>query len=273
MSARIDAHIARLKARGWEWPIPWAAVELIARKEDCRLDAYPCIAGKPTIGWGETQGIRLGMRWTEDQADARFHQQLRKYAARVDALCKIDPTANQLGALTCFAYNVGFGDPKAKPPIPGFETSTVLRQHNAGNPDAASRAFGLWNKATVGGVLQEVRGLTLRRAAEAAMYLTPEDDAPGERMPQAVAAESSLAKSPIAQGGAVTVAAGAVTGASTIAEQLGEASGTLASVKSVAAQVVEFVGMPPSAILALVLIGAGVAVYHWRAKQRAEGWA
>lgn len=273
MSARVDAHIARLQARGWDWPIPWAAVELIARSEDCRLDAYICLAGKPTIGWGETDGIRMGMRWTEDQADARFVQQLRKYAARVDALCKIDPTANQLGALTCFAYNVGFGDPKATPPIPGFETSTVLRQHNAGNPDAASRAFGLWNKATVNNVLQEVRGLTLRRAAEQALYLTPEPDAPGERMPQAVEAESSLTSSPMVRDGAVATVGGAALAVAPLAEQLGQASGLVSTIKTFAQQVADFVGVPPLLIVAGVLVYVGVNGIRWRLRQRTQGWA
>lgn len=264
MSTRIDGHIARLKARGWDFGIPWAAVELIGRREDCRLVAYQCIAGVWTCGWGETAGVTPDMRWTEDQADARFLQQIRKYAERVEVFCTRAPTPNQLGAMTSLAYNIG---PQA------FARSTVLRQHNAGNTDAASRAFGLWNKAKVNGVLQEVRGLTLRRAAEQALYLTPDEEAPGERMPQAVAAESSLAKSPIAQGGAVTAGAGVLTGATSIAGQLEGASGTLGSIKAVADQVVQFLGLPPGVLLSIVLVGAGFAVYHWRAKQRAEGWA
>jgi lysozyme len=264
VSTRIDAHIARLKARGWDFGIPWAAVELMGRREDCRLVAYQCIAGVWSIGWGETEGIAPDMRWTEDQADARFLQQIRRYAAKVDALCTVPPTPHQLGAIVSLAYNIG---------LQAFARSTVLRQHNAGNHDAASRAFGLWNKARVNGVLQEVRGLTLRRAAEQALYLTPDEEAPGERMPQAVAPETSLAKSPIAQGGAVTAGAGVLTGATSIAGQLEDASGTLSSVKAVADQVVQFVGLPPGVLVAVVMVGAGFAVYHWRAKQRREGWA
>jgi lysozyme len=273
VSARTDAHVARLKARGWDWPIPWETVEQIARKEDCRLDAYPCIAGKPTIGWGETENIRLSMRWTEDQADARFHQQVRKYAARVDSLCAIDPTPNQLGAMTSLAYNIGFGDPDANPPVPGFRTSTVLRQHNAGNPEAASRAFGLWNKATINGALQEVRGLTLRRAAEATLYLTPEPDAPGERMPQAVEAESTMAKSPIVRDGAFATAGGAALAVAPLADQLGQASGLVATVKAFAQQVSDFIGVPLPYIAAGVVIYAGVNVIRWRLRQRQQGWA
>lgn len=264
MSARIDAHIARLKGRSWDWPIPWSAVELMARREDCRLVAYQCIAGVWSIGWGETAGVTADMRWTEDQADARYLQQVRKYAARVEALCTVEPTPNQLGAMTSLAYNIG---------LAAFAKSTVLRQHNAGNFDAAARAFALWNKARIGGVLQAVRGLTLRRAAEAALYLTPDDDAPGERMPQAVEAESKLSASPIARGGVVTAGAGVATAATTIAGQLDGANATLASVKAIADQAVQFIGLPPGLLLAGVLIAAGWVVYHWRREQREQGWA
>lgn len=264
MSARIDAHIARLKGRSWDWPIPWSAVELMARREDCRLVAYQCIAGVWSIGWGETAGVTADMRWTEDQADARYLQQVRKYAARVEALCSHEPTPHQLGAMTSLAYNIG---------LAAFAKSTVLRKHNAADFDSAARAFALFNKARIGGALQVVRGLTLRRAAEAALYLTPDDDAPGERMPQAVEPESSIAASPIARGGALTAGAGVATAATTIAGQLDGANTTLDSVKAIADQAVQFLGLPPGLLLAGVLVGAGWAVWHWRAKQRAEGWA
>lgn len=263
MSTRLDSHVARLKARNYAWPIAWEAVELMARREDCRLAAYQCIAGVWSIGWGETSGVTPDMVWTEDQADAHFLQQLRKYAARVEGMCTVPPSAHQLGALTSLAYNIG---------LAALAKSTVLRKHNAGDFDAAARAFALWNKARVAGVLQPVRGLTLRRAAEAALYLAPTDDAPGERMPQAVEAESSLAKSPIAQGGAITTAVGVVAGAKGLTDSLAGATGTLASVKAFGDQVGEFLGLPPLLLLAGVLIAAGFTVMKWRKRQREEGW-
>ena len=264
MSNRIDTNIARLRDRGWTWPIAWEAVELIGRREDCRLSAYQCLASVWTIGWGETQGVTPDMRWTPDQADARFLQQIRKYAARVEALCTVPPNENQLGAMVSLAYNIGLG---------GIEKSTVMRRHNGSDFDAAARAFALWNKARVGGVLQEVRGLTLRRAAEAALYLTPVDGAPQERMPQSVEPESETAASPIAKGGAITVAAGAATGLGALTDQFGAASVFLGSLKGIGAEVADFIGLPPKALLAALLIGVGVWVWKWRKKQREGGWA
>ena len=96
---------------------------------------------------------------------------------------------------------------------------------------------------------------------------------PKERIPQAVEGESSLSASPIARGGAVTVATGAVAGASSLADQLGGVSGTLATAKEFAGQMVDFIGMPPGMIGAVVLVLAGYYVMRWRKRQRDEGFA
>jgi len=263
---RTDQAIARLRARALDWPIPWCAVEDMARREDCRLTAYRCPAGIWTVGWGETEGVTADMRWTGDQADARLHQQLRRYAAKVEAMLTEHANENQLGALVSLGYNIGLG---------ALAGSTVLRQHNAGQFANAARAFGLWDKARdpATGELRPLAGLTARRAAESALYLTPPAGAPADRMPQAVAGESPLSASPIARGGAVTAAAGAATAGATVVDKLGEASGMLSGVRGLAQQVVEAVGVPPGVLLAIVLIGAGIAVMKWRAKQREQGWA
>lgn len=261
---RIDTHVARLQAHGWGWPIPWEAVEALARNEDCRTSAYLCPASVWTIGWGETMGVTADMRWTEDQADARFLQQVTKYTHRVEALLTAPANANQLGALVRLAYNIG---------LQGLAGSTVLRQHNAGNFDAAARAFGLWNKARVGGVLQVLNGLTLRRAAEAAMYLSPVGDAPAPRMPQAVAPESTLAKSPMARDGVLAAGSGAALAVPTMADHLGQASGLVATVKGIAQQAADFIGVPPLLIVAAVLVYVGFNEVRWRRRQRQEGHA
>ena len=36
---------------------------------------------------------------------------------------------------------------------------------------------------------------------------------------------------------------------------------------------VDTLGVPPGAILPLVMIGAGALVIYWRRRQRSEGWA
>ena len=92
-------------------------------------------------------------------------------------------------------------------------------------------------------------------------------------MPQAVTAESSLARSPINAGGAAAIGMGGLTAVTQVADQVQEASGVLATVKASVAQVADFVGVPPGVLLALGLIVIGFLVMQQRAKQRKEGWA
>lgn len=130
--------------------------------EKCRLTAYlPTKDDVPTIGWGSTgPDIKLGMTWTQAQADARFAADLARFAANVSTLVGKAPTTQaQFDALVSFAYNVGYGDG-------GLKTSTLLRLHKAGDYAGAAAQFARWNKQK-GKVLN---GLTTRRAAEAAMY-------------------------------------------------------------------------------------------------------
>lgn len=250
------------------WPIPMSAVALVAEFEACRLRAYRCPAGVWTLGWGETDGIAPGMVWSQAQADQRFCDSLTAFTHQVQALLKMHAEPNQLGALVSLAYNIGIG---------AFARASVLKAHNAGDQQAAARAFGLWNKARVNGVLTVLAGLTRRRAAEAALYLTPEPDEPLQRMPQAVATESSLKASPIAQGGAATTAIGGAVAAAEVmgpvADQVQGVSGLLATLRGVGDQVREFLGLPPTVLLAAALIVAGVLIVRWRLKQRRDGWA
>ena len=251
----------QLPYRGMAWPICWEAVELIALAEGCRLKAYKCPAGVWTCGWGETEGVKPGMEWAQETADKRLCSSLTDYTARVSAMLKDHATPQQLGAMVSLAYNIGLG---------AFAKSTVLRQHNAGNSDAAARAFGLWNKATVGGVLTPLAGLTARRTSEAALYLKPDDDDPIEKMPQAVASESKIVASPIAQSGAVTAGAGVLSLLSQSGDHLGVVSGTVQKAKALT---VETLGVPAGWFLPIVLTAVGAVVVWQRYKQRAGGWA
>ena len=251
------------------WPIPLEAVALIAESESLRLKAYRCPAGVWTIGWGETDGVRPGDTCTKQDADRWLLEDLTHRAAKVRAMCAVEPSPNELGAMVSLAYNVGLGNPKDKK-SGGLANSTVLRQHNAGNSQAASRAFGLWNKARVNGELQVLAGLTARRAREAALYLAPDDDEAPARMPQAVEAESKLTQSPINKGGI----AAAGTGVIAVVTQAGESLATMSDpLRKVRELFLDQLGIPADLFLPLVMIGVGCAIIYWRTKQRREGWA
>jgi GH24 family phage-related lysozyme (muramidase) len=142
------------------------AITLMHDFEGCRLKAYmPTPQDRPTIGWGMTfypdgRAVRMGDTITQAQADADFETIVGRFAEQVDDhLGDAAATGTEFGAMVALAYNIG---------IAAFARSSVLRLHKAGDKAGAARAFGLWNKQA-GRVLN---GLTRRRAAEAALYLS-----------------------------------------------------------------------------------------------------
>lgn len=243
------------------WPICMAGVALIAEAEGCRLKAYKCPAGVWTCGWGETEGVTPQTVWTQAYADQRFCESLTERTSQVRDLCAMAPSDNELAAMVSLSYNCGMA---------GFAKSSVLRAHNAGNHQAAARAFGLWNQARINGVLQPVPGLTARRAAEAALYLKPDPQFAAQAMPQAVAAESSIGASPIAQAGTVSAGVGALALVGQAGDQVQAVSGTVQTVKTLAT---DTLGIPADWFLPIVLVGAGAVAVWYRNKQRAQGFA
>ena len=243
------------------WPIPMAAVALIAESEGLRLAAYRCPAGVPTIGWGETDGVRMGDTCTKEQADRWLFEDLTERADAVRAACTNPPSSNELGAFVSLSYNIG---------LAAFRKSTALRLHNAGDHAGASRAICLWDKARVDGVLVALKGLTARRAKEQALYLTPDEPAAAP-MPQAIEPESKIAASPIVQGGVTTTAGGGLLVAM---EAMKGDVGTIGEwARAVRTFLAESVGVPPEWVLPGLLMIAGVVVIRWRLKQRSNGWA
>jgi lysozyme len=165
-----------------------AGLELIKEREgyllalpDGRCTTYYCPAGKLTIGWGCTEGIKPGDIWTKDQAEAALRRELAKHEAAVMRLVSVNLNENQFSALVSFSYNVGSGN---------LQKSTLLKKLNKGDYPGAQKEFVNWNKATVDGKLVELRGLSIRRAQEAALFATPtaeEDAVRGAPVPMAQA--------------------------------------------------------------------------------------
>jgi len=242
------------------WPIPMTAVAEIAESEGLSLVAYRCPAGVWTIAFGETDGVRPGDTCTKEEADRWLLEDLTERTRAVRELCTVEPSPNELGALVSLAYNIG---------LAGLAKSTVLRAHNAGDRQSASRAFGLWNKAKDPdtGLLRDLPGLTARRAREAALYLKPEPGQAPLQMPQAVEAESKPVSSPINKSGAVAIATGGISLVAEATEWLTVPMGRLRSL------VVDTLGVPSHLLLPIVLVVVGIAVLYYRANQRKGGWA
>lgn len=241
-------------------------------EEGERLKPYRCEAGVPTIGVGATtylDGRKVKLSdppITREQMDRMLSVEIDRYMAEVLEMVDGIATTFQLVGLVLCAYNIG---------LAGLRGSSMIRLHRKGDYAGAARAFRLWNKyrPRPGAPLQVHPVLEARRQREAGIYMTPEPEDVQQRMPQAVASESSLARSPINAGGAAAVGLGGVTAVTQVADQVQEASGALATIKGAALQVADFVGVPPGVLLALGLIAVGIVVMQQRAKQRREGWA
>lgn len=140
-------------------------IGLIKRFEGLELEAYQDIAGVWTIGYGHTgPDVRPGMRISEREAEELLKQDLKPREEAVARLTTVPLNQNEFDALVSFVYNVG---------AEAFRKSTARRRLNAGDRVGAGEALTWWNKATVGGVLRVVTGLTRRRAAERALFLEP----------------------------------------------------------------------------------------------------
>ncbi len=137
---------------------------LIKSFEGLKLDAYRDVRGIWTIGYGHIRGVFPGMHITEQQAEQALRDDLMgAEGAMESALAGAQTTDNQFAAMVSLCFNIGSAN---------FRESTVLRKHQERDYEGAADAFLMWNKTHVGGVLQEVAGLTARRKAERQLYLT-----------------------------------------------------------------------------------------------------
>lgn len=147
--------------------VPWEGTG--PRTPSGGFQAYPDpgTGGAPwTIAWGLTYhpdgtSIQPGETWTYDYALRAKAQVLDRFVLGVLQLCPglVTEPPNRLAAVTSFAYNCG---------LRNLQISTLRRKINAGEWQEASNEFLKWNKAA-GRVL---RGLTRRRQAEAALFIS-----------------------------------------------------------------------------------------------------
>jgi lysozyme len=136
-------------------------LDLIKRFEGFEPKAYLCPAGVLTIGYGSTgKHVTRGQTITQAEATALLAKDVVRFENAVNKL-GVTLTQNQFDALVAFVYNVGEGS---------FNASTLVKRLKAGDMAGAAAQFGVWNKARVKGVLTVLKGLTTRRAAEAALF-------------------------------------------------------------------------------------------------------
>jgi lysozyme len=148
-----------------------ATFDLVRKWEGFKARAYYCPANVLTIGFGTTNraqlpGVRIteGMEITRAQGEEWLRMGLEKFGASIRPLITAPINENEFGAFVSLAYNIGVG---------GFRGSSALRHFNAGDKAKAAAAIKLWNKATVNGKRQVLRGLVNRREEEVALFLRP----------------------------------------------------------------------------------------------------
>lgn len=145
-------------------------IELIKKYEGFESKAYKCPAGIWTIGFGATYymngtPVKEGDTITLEEAENLLNEMSEKnYGSYVDKYVTSNINPYQRDALISFAYNIGNAN---------LKSSTLLKKVNNNPTDKTIKdEFLRWNKA--GGKV--LKGLTLRREAEAELYFTEYND-------------------------------------------------------------------------------------------------
>lgn len=145
-------------------------LDLIKKYEGCRLEAYLCPSGVPTIGWGATYykngtKVKMGDKITQQEADELFKWMVEnKFEMQVKLLLgeELNAMLPELSrdALVSFAYNCGTN---------ALGKSTLLKKIKANKNDfvGIKKEFDKWVKG--GG--KTLPGLVKRRKAEFELYL------------------------------------------------------------------------------------------------------
>jgi len=134
-------------------------IELIKKHEGLRLEAYLCPAGKWTIGYGHTKGVKPGQVVTKEEAERLLREDLIVVENEINRH-NLNINQNQFDALASFVYNVGVGN---------FRTSTLLKKIKANpNDKTIANEFKRWVYSNG----KKLPGLVKRREEEAKLYFT-----------------------------------------------------------------------------------------------------
>jgi len=125
----------------------------------------------PTIGYGTTRGVKMGMVLTEAEASKRMMEDLEEAEGYVTRYVTVPINENEKGALTLFCNNCGPGNLKK-----------LIAPLNKGDRMGTAKKFPLYVKAQG----QTLPGLVSRRAREQALFLKPVEAPDEPAMPQTV---------------------------------------------------------------------------------------
>jgi len=172
-----------------------SGLDIIKTYEQLRLSPYLCPSNKLTVGWGhvlvpgwdaglfgipvdtlkriisecqrahrvtkEAQNLRISQARAADLLDRDANQT----ELFLRSVTPVKLNQHQFDALASFVFNIGQGD---------YAESTLRKKLHAGDFDGAAAEFARWKYGTVNGKKIVLDGLVARRAAERALFLTPE---------------------------------------------------------------------------------------------------
>lgn len=150
----------RLGVAGAVTALGLLAISVVGQYEGLRLYAYQDVIGVWTACYGETKGVKRGMRFTKAECDVMFIGGLTRHEAGMRR-CLRNPDALPVKtyvSFLSFTYNVGIG---------GFCGSSIRRAENKGNLPLACNNLLKWTKA--GG--RTISGLVRRRKGERKLCL------------------------------------------------------------------------------------------------------
>lgn len=126
----------------------------IAVHEGYRQEAYIPVPGDvPTIGFGTTQGVKMGDKTTPERALVRLLADAGTYEQAVRRCAPVPMFQHEFDAYVSLTYNIGGG---------AFCASTLAKKLNAGDYAGACKEILRWDKFNG----QALAGLTKRRQAE-----------------------------------------------------------------------------------------------------------
>jgi len=132
-------------------------IALIKKFEGCRLESYKCAAGVPTIGYGSTKLVEMGMTITQEGAEELLLKDIAEFEEFVLEASEMPLSQHQFDALVSWTFNLGPSNLRA---------STMLKVLNKGEYEDVPAQIKRWNKA--GGKVLD--GLIRRREAEALLF-------------------------------------------------------------------------------------------------------
>lgn len=130
------------------------ALVAIVLHEGYRENAYIPVAGDvPTIGFGTTDGVKLGDKTTPTAALARAHRDVQQFEGAIKQCVKVPLAQYEYDAYTSLAYNIGAN---------AFCNSTLVKLLNEGKYEDACKQILRWDKFKG----KPLAGLTKRRKDE-----------------------------------------------------------------------------------------------------------